>query len=450
MNEAPSKTLIEEVALLMSLSPSYIEKDWYIVQILALLSKLQHEKFTLIFAGGTALSKTHKLISRMSEDIDFKVNIHDKSQLRKSLSEFKKFIVSQIENSGLQISIRNVRAQNENQFFAFEIDYPSYFDHNSSLRNHILLEVTVKQINLEPVYKSISSFISELLKSKEEVSQIACLDPVENAADKLSALSWRIPDRIRNDIYDDPSIVRHLHDLAILKDIVIDERSFGSLALKALDEDKNRSKNNLTYVHQSLEDKFSNMIYILKNDKEYPKEYKYFVESMSYAAPNSTPSYEVGMKALEGIIHEVLKIKNIVFKVIEYGEKEYAQAILLRKEVLYKTRILSSDDYNKEENHLQIAGFVNDIIIATCSLVPEGDNCCMRYVAIKADVQGNGIGSKMLEYFEKQAIDKGFKSIYCHARVTAINFYKKNGYLTEGDVFEHFTISHIKMRKILF
>jgi len=308
MKEAPNKNLIEEVALHMSLSPSYIEKDWYIVQILALLSKLRHEKFSLIFAGGTALSKAHKLISRMSEDIDFKIHIPNKLQSRKSLSEFKRFILTQLENSGLQIAIRKIRAQNENQFFAFEIDYPSYFDHNSSLRNHILLEVSVKQITLNPVYKSTSSFINELLKTTEEVQQIACLDPIENAADKLSALSWRIPDRIRNDIYDDPSIARHIHDLAILKNIIINTKGFRSLTLKALDDDKNRSKNNLTYVYQTLEVKFNNMIYILKNDKEYKREYKYFVETMSYASQNSTPSYEIAVQYLEEITQAVLRM----------------------------------------------------------------------------------------------------------------------------------------------
>ena len=66
----------------------------------------------------------------MSEDIDFKVSIPNKLQTRKSLSEFKRFILTQLEKSGLQISIKRIRAQNENQFFAFEIDYPSYFDHN--------------------------------------------------------------------------------------------------------------------------------------------------------------------------------------------------------------------------------------------------------------------------------------------------------------------------------
>lgn len=296
MNELPSKDLIEEAALLTSLSPSYVEKDWYIVQILTIILGIQHEEFSLVFAGGTALSKAHKLISRMSEDIDFKVKINQELQSRKSLSGFKKFILAKLENSKLEISIKKIRAQNDNHFFAFEIDYPSYFNHNASLRNHILLEFSVKQIKLNPINKSISSFINELLKSKEEITQIACLDPVENAADKLSALSWRIPDRIRNNIYDDPSIVRHIHDLAILKDAIIHSSNYRSLVIKALDEDKKRSKNNLSYAYQDLEEKCNNMLYILKN--------KCFVEAMSYASQDTTPSYEMAIISLEEIIQK--------------------------------------------------------------------------------------------------------------------------------------------------
>lgn len=142
-------------------------------------------------------------------------------------------------------------------------------------------------------------------------------------------------------------------------------------------------------------------------------------------------------------------MSKITFKVIAYGEDEHAAAIALRKEVLYEARGISPDDYNEETYHVQIAGFIDNNIISTCSLVPEGESCRMRYVAIKGNIQGSGIGSKMLMFFEDQARDMGFQSIYCHARDTAINFYTKNGYITEGDIFEQVTIPHIKMRKML-
>ena len=130
MNGAPSKNLIEEVALLMSLSSSYVEKDWYIVQILKIVSQIQYEEFNLIFAGGTALSKAHKLIYRMSEDIDFKLNIDNELQSRKSLSAFKKFILIKLESSKLQISIKKIRAKNDNKFFSASACSQSLYNRN--------------------------------------------------------------------------------------------------------------------------------------------------------------------------------------------------------------------------------------------------------------------------------------------------------------------------------
>ena len=142
-------------------------------------------------------------------------------------------------------------------------------------------------------------------------------------------------------------------------------------------------------------------------------------------------------------------MSEVMFKVVTYGGDEHMEAIDLRNEVLYKARNIASTDYNEEANHIQIVGFIDGKMISTCSLVPEGDSCRMRYVAIKENIQGSGIGSKMLLFFEDTARLNGFKSVYCHARDTAINFYTKNGYKTEGDIFEQVTIPHIKMRKIL-
>lgn len=197
MNRAPSKLQIEELASFSSIPLAYIEKDWYSTQIIALLSKLKYETLYLVFAGGTALSKAHKVIQRMSEDVDFKVNLPQELQSRKSLSNLKNYIANELESSDLSISIAKIKARNENKLFSFEIDYPKYFEDSFGLRNHILLEFNVKEVRIKPVYKSVSSFINELTKVPAEVEQITCLNLVENSAEKLSALSWRIPDRIR-------------------------------------------------------------------------------------------------------------------------------------------------------------------------------------------------------------------------------------------------------------
>ena len=73
MNVSLSKELIEEVAAEMGVNPSFVEKDWYAVQILKAIAPVKFPA-PVIFTGGTSLSKGFSLIKRFSEDLDFKVS----------------------------------------------------------------------------------------------------------------------------------------------------------------------------------------------------------------------------------------------------------------------------------------------------------------------------------------------------------------------------------------
>lgn len=53
--------------------PSIIEKDYYVTSIIHSLANIENEHFRLIFSGGTCLAKAHKIVKRMSEDVDFKI-----------------------------------------------------------------------------------------------------------------------------------------------------------------------------------------------------------------------------------------------------------------------------------------------------------------------------------------------------------------------------------------
>jgi predicted nucleotidyltransferase component of viral defense system len=55
--------------------PAIIEKDYYVTHIINSLSGIENEYFRLIFAGGTCLAKAHKIVKRMSEDVDFKIQL---------------------------------------------------------------------------------------------------------------------------------------------------------------------------------------------------------------------------------------------------------------------------------------------------------------------------------------------------------------------------------------
>ena len=73
MNAVPGKELIMEVALELGIDPAFVEKDWYVVQVIREIISIDLSGAQLIFTGGTALSKAHRLIQRFSEDIDFRL-----------------------------------------------------------------------------------------------------------------------------------------------------------------------------------------------------------------------------------------------------------------------------------------------------------------------------------------------------------------------------------------
>lgn len=69
--------LISDASEVLGLNETILEKDYYVTQVIHALSRAENEYFQLIFCGGTALAKADKIIRRMSEDIDFKIQITD-------------------------------------------------------------------------------------------------------------------------------------------------------------------------------------------------------------------------------------------------------------------------------------------------------------------------------------------------------------------------------------
>ena len=69
----PGRAVLEEVALLLGINEAFVEKDWFVTEVINVLVQHPQAGLSLVFTGGTALSKAHKLIKRFSEDVDFRV-----------------------------------------------------------------------------------------------------------------------------------------------------------------------------------------------------------------------------------------------------------------------------------------------------------------------------------------------------------------------------------------
>ena len=73
----------------------------------------------------------------------------------------------------------------------------------------------------------------------------------------------------------------------------------------------------------------------------------------------------------------------------------------------------------------------------------------MQRVVVAEDLRSGEIGSNMMAFCEDFALANNYMELYCHARDTAVNFYLKNGYSSEGDYFDEDGIPHLKMIKAL-
>ncbi|MCB9983670.1 MAG: nucleotidyl transferase AbiEii/AbiGii toxin family protein [Rhodospirillales bacterium] len=316
MNALPDKDLFIEVAKIKRMEESFVEKDWLVTQVIHTIQSINREGFEVVFSGGTALSKAHNILFRFSEDVDFRVLVKPEFRNRKNLSSFKHAVVDALRADGFAVEDRHVRARDQNRFFAIDLEYETAFPKADALRPHnatderpphIQIEMTARDIQLPQIALPVSSFLNELAKKPPEVPLIGCIDPVESAADKLSALAWRIPDRVRGDQYDDPSVIRHIHDLAVLKDRALAHIGFAELVAKSMQEDNNRAKNDPSLESMAVPEKLARMLAILTEDTKYAEEYRRFVEDVSYAKSGETPDFATALQAVRLLIDSVLQ-----------------------------------------------------------------------------------------------------------------------------------------------
>lgn len=82
LKKSLDETVIQDISLELGVDPSFIEKDWYAVQLLVLLSEFQGGRdVKIVFSGGTSLSKGYGLIKRFSEDLDFILTVSEENSL---------------------------------------------------------------------------------------------------------------------------------------------------------------------------------------------------------------------------------------------------------------------------------------------------------------------------------------------------------------------------------
>lgn len=82
--------------------------------------------------------------------------------------------------------------------------------------------------------------------------------------------------------------------------------------------------------------------------------------------------------------------------------------------------------------------------VATGRLLPDGH---IGRMAVRKSARGQGIGSEVLEALLVEARRLGYGRLVLHAQTHAADFYRKHGFVEEGDEFTEAGIAHRLMTR---
>jgi predicted GNAT family N-acyltransferase len=88
---------------------------------------------------------------------------------------------------------------------------------------------------------------------------------------------------------------------------------------------------------------------------------------------------------------------------------------------------------------MHLAAFVNEEVVGTATVFPEALNgepaWRLRGMAVDPAHQGSGVGTVLMHDMTRRLLEGDVNLLWCNARTTALDFYRKQGFEVVGDEF---------------
>ena len=185
--------------------------------------------FLLVFAGGTALARAHKLVQRMSEDVDLKIVLPEGivlrgNQRRIQLGALRDRITASLQSAGFAIDPKDeqqLQSRDANAYTCYQLNYAPLEGQGVQLRPTLQVELSFAPLRLPSISLPLASFVAEAQGLAPEIPAIDCVAVTETAAEKLVALTRRSAMTLAvPGITPDLTLARHLYDLHMVREHV--------------------------------------------------------------------------------------------------------------------------------------------------------------------------------------------------------------------------------------
>lgn len=302
---------LRKVSFQLGLPSDFIRKDYFVTKAIQILTAVEDDYFSLVFQGGTSLSKAYQVIQRLSEDVDFRVvEKSDRGKLgkdarRKKLRNFRHKLITALEEAGFSVPREMIRVFYEGRFMGVRAIFEGSKD-ISYLKPHIAIDCFLGSIAMSPYQARVTSLIKLTLgdECSHESFCVNCLSLDETAAEKWVALTRRVSNSKIRFRESDKHLVRHLYDLYSLSSKNLLAGSYLSIIGDLIKKDGQQFKKyNPAYVEDPLAVSKSALDSLIQ-EPHWEKHWETFLDQMVYE--KSKPSFHQACFELNKISQKIL------------------------------------------------------------------------------------------------------------------------------------------------
>lgn len=298
-------------------NPAIVEKDYYVVALLKLLSELSSDTHSLVFSGGTALAKSGIKTHRMSEDVDIKIIPNhlladiSKTKKRKARRELHHQVLDIIRSNDVFTIETNPVIFDEYRYQKFDIRYPQAHSLVPCLRPFIRLELIETLLYDKINQREISSLTNEVMQEAPEVETMDFTSIVSTQAEKLVSMLRRTASFTRDNTRDDdPALIRHIYDIYYIQQANKASIEFVvPLVARVIAEDVARYGNQHEEFVKSPISELMYGLQILEENKLYEERFNQYVVPMVYGNITITwhNAFSVFKLFAEQVLNEISK-----------------------------------------------------------------------------------------------------------------------------------------------
>ena len=121
----------------------------------------------------------------------------------------------------------------------------------------------------------------------------------------------------------------------------------------------------------------------------------------------------------------------------------------LRRDVLYSGKMKHEMEMEEDADGIHFGAFKDNKLAGVVSLFQNGSEFQFRKLAVDASMQNTGIGKSLLNYITRYIEENGGTRLWCNARIDAIGFYLKLGFMETNEKFSKNGIDYEIMEKMI-